>query len=175
MWLPGLNASGSWSHAESWSGVLRSRPAASVSRLARCVRFGADSAARRGARYGVAVRTRHPCEILVPALLCGTVGRSGRGLLGGGPGGKCSRIVGDDADAHPRVLLTAELRTRAKISSGMVRGEPYLGMPSGNQIDFASQLRDPEVVYHIGRLEPELHVLARGNMDLIRRDEPSFG
>src|SRR5689334_25144363 len=58
-----------------------------------------------------------------------------------------------DPEEHPRVLDAAELGTLPDVRAGRPRLDPGPVDLAGDDVGFARELRDPEAVNHVGRLE----------------------
>src|SRR5581483_9315033 len=88
------------------------------------------------------------------------------------PGVERAGRLGDDDEAHQRVLQAAELGALAAIGAGLVGAQPHAVDAPGNDIGLAGQMRHPEAVNDVYRFELDLDRLADRNVELGGGDHP---
>src|SRR6266850_1736820 len=71
------------------------------------------------------------------------------------PAPSVCRRMGNYAQQHARVLQATIFGAVAHVGARLNRLDPHSILAIGNQIGFAGELRHPETVRHIRRLEPE--------------------
>src|SRR4029079_5473553 len=89
----------------------------------------------------------------------------------GAPGVELRFGLGHHVERHVGVLLAAELRALAAERARAVCLHPDRGDVAGNQIAFALEIRCPEAVNDVTRLELEDDRPPDGNVDFVRGDE----
>ena len=149
-------------------------PAPSCLRLAKWVRSGPTRACARGAVDRVAIHAAHLLEEREP--LRRVAGRR----RGAGCSCACSHAAnsaGGSATTVKRIQACCVPQNSEQLPRyvpGLVRLQPDVIRMAGHGRHFARQLRHPELVQHIGGIEPHGDRLARRDVDFIRRDDAGF-
>src|SRR6185437_2059372 len=96
--------------------------------------------------------------------------RRSRGLSSE-PGLVGLRRVDNDPESHPGMLRATIFSAGAAEDTGVFRAHPYEVLTPRHSVDFAGELRNPEVMDHIGGVDFDKRVLLHRNMDFIRSDD----
>jgi len=100
---------------------------------------------------GAVARSR---ETLTAAIADGGLGQAAHISWPDGRHPSLRRLVCDHHNTHPGVLCSAKFRALTDVSAGLVRLYPDIVSMAGHSGHLTSQLRDPELMQHILRLEP---------------------
>src|SRR5947209_1170953 len=147
------------------------RPTRERGAAAEVGKIGAKGAVGVDADDVVALAARRAEKDLLAADLRRRLRRGSAGADVGLPAREVFRCLGDDHERHVRVLQAAELRALPAIEAGLVRFDPEFVDAAGNEIALAVQVRDPEAVDDVARIEAQQDGRVDGDVDLVRVDD----
>src|ERR1041385_4914537 len=83
------------------------------------------------------------------------------------PRAELLRRLGDDEEGHVRVLVSTELRALAAVRALAVGPEHQRRVLAGDEVFFAREVRNPEAVNHVSRVELDLNRATDGDVNLV--------